>query len=77
MPEFEKLPNGFYWISSKSYLGERSLVRLYTNPDTAQRGIGFGIWDGCAFVPLSDLTEDAVLVPALLSERNTSEESLD
>jgi hypothetical protein len=73
MPEFEKLPNGFYWISTKSYPDERSLVRLYTNPGTAQRGVGFGIWDGCAFVPLSDLIEDAVLAPALLSESNTSD----
>ena len=71
MSEFEKLPNGFYWISSKSHPSERSLVRLYTNPDTAQRGIGFGVWDGCVFIPLSDLTQDTVLVP--WSENNTSE----
>jgi hypothetical protein len=63
--DFDKLPNGFYWITHKACPSDHSLIRLYTNPDTAQRGVGFGIWDGCAFVPLSDLTEHTVLTLAL------------
>jgi hypothetical protein len=65
MSNLNDLPNGFYWISSNENPGERSLVRLYTNPDTAQKGVGFGIWDGCAFVPLQDLTDDTILALAL------------
>jgi hypothetical protein len=71
MPNFNDLPNGFYWISSNENPDERSLVRLYTNPDTAQKGVGFGIWDGCAFVPLQDLTDGTILALALPANLRT------
>jgi hypothetical protein len=56
-----ELEDGFYWVSSP-HEPMKSLARLYTNPDTGERGLGFGIWDGAGFVPLSDLHEKTELV---------------
>lgn len=53
------LPDGFYWLRREGC--RDCLVRLYTNPDTGERGLGYGIWDGCAFQPLWDLVEEATL----------------
>jgi hypothetical protein len=57
---FDRLEDGFYWVSSP-HESSKSLTRLYTNPDTGERGLGFGIWDGAGFVPLSDLHKEMEL----------------
>ena len=58
---FHELEDGFYWVSSP-HESSKSLARLYTNPDTGERGLGFGIWDGAGFVPLSDLHRETEFV---------------
>lgn len=49
-------PDGNYAIGDE---GAESIVRLYVNPDTGERGIGFNIADGGGFVPLSHLNSYA------------------
>lgn len=60
MIDLSLLEDGFYWATNPGE-PEPSLVRLYTNPDTQQRGLGFGIWDGSGFVPESDLSAETML----------------
>jgi hypothetical protein len=57
-----QLPDGWYWLHS--VLGtDTCLVKLYT-PLGASRGIGFGAWDGGAFMPVCEVDPDAWLEPA-------------
>lgn len=63
---FEELPDGFYWVTNGRD-SDTCLVRLYKPNDTEERGIGFGIWDGYGFVPLSHLTNDTNLHAITLS----------
>lgn len=39
------------------------VVRVYSNPDNQERGIGFNIADGGAFMPIWDLSEESKLFP--------------
>ena len=57
-----EMSEGFYWISRPDG-SEKCLVRLYYNPDACTKGLGFGIWDGCGFVPISDIPKDSILIP--------------
>lgn len=56
----EELKDGFYWIKSPSD-PRPSLVRVYTNPDSGKRGVGFGIWDGSAFIAFDELSDESIL----------------
>lgn len=49
-------PDGDYMIGDE---GEECIVRLYVNPDTRERGIGYNTADGGGFVPLSHLNSYA------------------
>jgi hypothetical protein len=56
------LGDGFYMLTGPN--GEEPcLVRLYTPKEPPIRGIGFGVWDGGAFMPLSDLRDGSKLNP--------------
>jgi hypothetical protein len=56
-------PDGFYLLSGGEDAPERCLVRLYTPLGAACRHLGWGPWDGAAFMPVHDLTEKSVLTP--------------
>lgn len=63
MTRFDDLSDGFYLLTNGNE--ENCLVKLYTVDmgKYAVRGIGFGIWDGCDFMALEDLTEKSILLP--------------
>ena len=63
---FDHLPDGFYTIQLTEDSQEKSLVRLYTNPDTGLRGFGYGVWDGGAHLPLFDITDSCIIKPVNL-----------
>ncbi len=55
--------DGFYWLTRAD---ERPcLVRVYKLPDMEEQVIGFGVWDGGTFMPLSDLKKDSTLTLAM------------
>lgn len=65
-------PDGFYWIYTEKD-GQKSnvcLVRLYADNVSQQKGIGFGMWDGAGFMPLTDICKNMHLVPAEFNEKN-------
>lgn len=39
------------------------VVRVYSNPDNQERGIGFNVADGGVFMPIWDLSEESKLYP--------------
>jgi hypothetical protein len=55
-------PDGWYWLSTPKE-PFASVVRLYTNPDNATRGLGFNVSDGAGFLPVIDLKPDSKLRP--------------
>ena len=60
------LEEGFYILTKD---GEYpSLVKVYTNPNTNTKGIGFGIWDGCGFLPLEDIHKNSNLIKINLEQ---------
>lgn len=62
----EEYPDGFYWIYTEKdgQKGDVCLVKLYTHPQLQQKGVGFGMWDGAGFMPLTDMGENMHLVSA-------------
>jgi hypothetical protein len=69
---YSSLSDGFYWIYCERN-GQKidvCLVKLYNNPDSEENGIGYGIWDGCAFMPLTDIADDARLERVEFSEKD-------
>jgi hypothetical protein len=67
---FNDLDDGFYIVNG--IFDQMCLVKLYRNPDTNQRGIGFGIWDGSGFIPLTDLSPETKLDRVDISIMGTS-----
>lgn len=59
------LPDGFYRIFKQTPTGpeDECVVKLYTCPDSNVRGFGYGIWDGCGFLPVTDLAEGVKVEP--------------
>ena len=47
--------DGDYWLITDGEV--EIIVRVYTNPDTKEFGIGFNIADGGGFLPMSDLCD--------------------
>lgn len=47
--------DGWYWLIRDGELA--TIVRVYINPDTLERGVGFNLCDGGGFLPMSDLCE--------------------
>jgi hypothetical protein len=69
MIDATELPDGFYNLRCPRVPeSETCLVRLYTPHDPPVRGIGFGVWDGGAFMPLADITDDSRLTPLTITE---------
>lgn len=65
---YSEYPDGTYHLTSSEpnfdvQASESSVVELYTNPDTGDRGIGFNIRDGGGFIPLIDLKNTSTLTP--------------
>lgn len=56
----DELSQGFYWLSKKDGT-HKCLVRVYECEGFL--GVGFGVWDGGAYMPMPDVTEDSVFVP--------------
>lgn len=67
---FDELKEGFYILYKKSdeFKRDACLVKVYTNKDTQEIGVGFGIWDGAAFVPLKDIGADSIFEKINLSD---------
>jgi hypothetical protein len=63
----ENLMDGYYSISNPED-PEPSLVYLYTNPDTHERGFGFNVRDGGGFLPVCDLREDTTVTRVQIVE---------
>lgn len=59
----QSLPDGFYLLQKEGDT-EVCIVKLYTPIEPSYRGIGFGVWDGGGFMPISEFDEDSFLVPA-------------
>jgi hypothetical protein len=55
----KSLPDGFYWLESSKASEDAGLVKLYTSLGGV-RGVGFGVWDGGVFMPLSEVSIDSV-----------------
>lgn len=71
-PRYSDLPDGFYWIYTDKD-GQKvdvCLAKLYTHPQLQQKGLGFGMWDGAGFMPLTDMSENIHLVPVKFSEED-------
>ena len=51
------IKEGFYYLTDSNG-GEKCVVKVYTYRDV--KGVGWGIWDGSAFLPLSDIPGDSV-----------------
>lgn len=67
---FSELKEGFYILYKKSdeFKSDACLVKVYTNPDTEEKGVGFGIWDGTGFVPMKDIGADSIFEKVDLSD---------
>lgn len=68
----EEYSDGFYWIYTEKD-GQKNdvcLVKLYTHPQLQQKGVGFGMWDGAGFMPLTDMVENMHLVPIGFKEED-------
>lgn len=74
---FQNLPEGWYNLHTQNE-DRVCLVKLYTNPDTQAKGLGFNTCDGGGFLPLWDLTDTSTLIPLskssfqYVSEMNTA-----
>lgn len=67
LDEINQLPDGFYLLSNPKEL-RKSLVRLYICPDfNGVRNIGFGVWDGAGFIPVTDLSQESILTPVVIT----------
>lgn len=60
--KYDDFEDGYYLLSKMDGT-ERSIVRLYMNPDENVRGLGFNTADGGSFLPLTDLSDDSLLQP--------------
>lgn len=63
----ENLMDGYYHLHNNGE-PEPSLVYLYTNPDTHERGFGFNTREGGGFLPISDLSESTTVVRVKIVE---------
>jgi len=56
---------GFYILKNNRGDGDNCLVKVCKGRVCLEVGlvIGFGVWDGAGFMPLSDLKEDSELIP--------------
>jgi len=61
--KFDLLPEGFYILSNPNAPTDACLVKLYSPPDLKCRCIGFGVWDGAAVMPVTDLLDTSNLTP--------------
>lgn len=55
------LVDGTYYLKNPNEV-EPTLVWLYTNPDTGERGFGFNFRDGGGFLPLFDLNKQTTVI---------------
>lgn len=66
MINFDDLKEGFYILSKKDG-SEACLVKLYKCEDFIIRHIGFGVWDGAGLMPITDLSDDSIMTPVIIS----------
>lgn len=61
------LPNGYYLIGKQYNRDEWCLIYLYSPGGRGEeRQIAFSLPDGGALLPVSDLTEDSLLIPVTI-----------
>lgn len=71
-PRYSDLPDGFYWIFTRKEDSQSHvcLVKVYTDVHYQLKGVGFGMWDGAGFMPMSDIEDNMFLVPVQFNAIN-------
>lgn len=58
------VPDGFFLLTSYESEQDTCLVKVYGYEGA--RVVGFGVWDGAALMPLSDVHENSLFLPVAI-----------